>query len=259
MWPVMRNLVRLVCAVALVSAAACGPSTSVKPPDAGVDTSCGLDCVAQKHFGLVVNRCFEYSSSASRSDPASLGLLVKPVVSLEGGVQVLPVEYLQGGQRKMIDNFGLVGGDLRLMRREFSMTSQSVTYKTASGISGVAWLTQATGLGETLSTPASAFVVGQSGTGTTTDTTYKVTTLAPSASELKTPLQTYPNGLKLIVSETPDHGSDARRVFVPEVGFTTVSTSFSLSGGTTQEFALQRIREIGAADGGNVACSLGAP
>lgn len=240
-------------------ALACGEKPNTMQ-DAGPDTTCGLDCVAQNRYGLVVNRCFEYSSDPlNKQDPPALGMWVKPVFTLEGGVKVLPVEYRQNGQIKMIDSFAFVNGDLTLMRREFSGTGQSVTYKTSDVITGVKWLSTASGAGETYTTSTSAFVVNQSGNGTTTPTTYRMTTADATSSELRTPLQTYTTGLKLLAGETPDHGSDPRRVYVPDVGFTVIASTFTLAPGSPLPFHVQRIRDIGTPDGGNEDCSLGAP
>lgn len=238
---------------------ACGPKMNTMQ-DAGPDTSCGLDCVAQRRYGLLINRCFEYSSDPlTKQDPPALGLWVKPVFPLEGGVKVLPVEYRINGQIKMIDNFGIVDGDLVLMRREFSGTGQSVTYKKNDVITGVKWLSTASGSGETYTTSTSAFVVNQAGNGMTSPTTYIMTTADATSSELRTPMQTFTTGMKLLVSETPDHGSDPRRVYVPDVGFTVVSSTFTLAPGSALPFHVQRIRDIGTPDGGNEDCSLGAP
>ncbi len=240
--------------------AACGPPTTTRP-DAGPDTSCGLDCAAQNRFGLVVNRCFEYSSDPLNKQPLpAMGAWVKPVFTLEGGVKVLPVEYRVTGQINMIDNFAFRDGELYLMRREFSRTGQSVTYKdSANAIVGVKWLSQGTGAGETLTTAATGFLVNQSGNGTNDATTYKVTTFAGTTSELRTPLETYPSGLKLIYSETPNHGSDTRRVWVPDVGFVLLASDFSLTPGSPTPLVVQRIRDIGTPDAGTEDCSLGAP
>lgn len=244
--------------MACLALVACGPKTTTQQ-DAGPDTSCGLDCAAQQKYGLIIDRCFEYSSDPlAPQDPPALGLWVRPVFTIEGGVRVLPVEYRQNGQIKMIDNFGIKDGSLYLMRREFSGTGQSVTYKTGMDITGVQWLTQGSGAGETYTTNTDAFVANQSG-GLSTPTTYRMTTADASSSELRTPLTTYTSGLKLLVGETPDHGSDPRRVYVPDVGFVVLASSFSLVPGTTTPLSVQKIRDIGSPDGGSEGCSLGVP
>jgi hypothetical protein len=251
----MRSLLMSLLTVALV---ACG-SRPTATPDAGPDTSCGLDCAAQGRYGLVVERCFEYSSGATAQIPPAMGAWVRPVFTLEGGLKVLPVEYRVNGQTRMIDSFAIKDGSLYLVRREFSGTGQSVSYKDGMSLSGVQWLTQETGPGETYNSSADAFVANQSG-GVSTPTSYRVTTPAATASELKTPLATFDAGVKLLVGETPDHGSDPRRIYVPDVGFVLISSSFSLlPGALTTEFRLQAIRDIGSPDGGAGACSVGSP
>src|SRR5512140_2444422 len=96
----MRHLL----AAVMLGLVGCGPT--VKPtPDAGPDTSCGIDCAAQNRYGLIARRCFEYSNDPlNGQDPAALGALVLPVTKLEGGLDVMPVEYLQLGQLRMRDS-----------------------------------------------------------------------------------------------------------------------------------------------------------
>jgi hypothetical protein len=246
----------------LLLATACG-SSGTGSLDAGPDTRCGLDCVAQANYGLVVNRCFEYSDEASKKkDPPLLGALVLPVFTLDNNVKVLPVEYRQGGQLKMRDSFTLKNGDLVLVRREFLDSNQSVTYRDASlAISGVTWLHLNSSSGETSTSAVKAFVVDAAGKSTSNDATYRVTTATPSASELNTPLNNYLDGLKLLPGESPtDHGSDARRIFVSGVGFVLIASPFSLAAGAqTTPLMLQRIRDLGTPDAGPGECSLGAP
>ncbi|MBL9039254.1 MAG: hypothetical protein JNG84_12110 [Archangium sp.] len=239
---------------------ACGPASSAN--DAGPDTSCGLDCAAQAYYGLLVDRCFEYSDDAATpSDPPDLGAVVLPVFTLDGNVKVLPVEYRQGGMTVMRDSFGFKNGELYLMRREFSRGGQSVTYRDeAKVITGVKWLSGAPQVGETSTTPTQALVVNQAGAGDPMGATYRVTIAEPSNGELKTPLQTYPTAFKLLFSESPaDNGSDSRRIFVPNVGFTLVASAFSLSPLPATPMMLQRVRDIGTPDGGTTPCSLGSP
>lgn len=246
----------------LVLAVGCG-SSSMGSHDAGPDTSCGLDCVAQANYGLVINRCFEYSDDASKKkDPPLLGAQVLPVFTLDNNVKVLPVEYRQGGQLKMRDSFTIKNGDLLLVRREFLDSNQSVTYRDSSlAIAGVTWLHLDSSSGETYTSTAKALVVDASGTSHSNDTSYRVTTAVPSASELNTPLNNSIDGLKLLPSESPtDHGSDARRIFVSGVGFVLIASPFSLTpGAQTTPLMLQRIRDIGTPDAGAGDCSLGAP
>ncbi len=245
-------------APALALLAACGPPPVKPPPDAGPDVSCGLDCAAQQRYGLVVGRCFEYSSTQAAANPASLGVKVLPVFTLEGGVDSLPFEYSEGGLVKLTDYFTLGQGALVLARRTFS-PGQSVTYRdAANAIAGVAWLKASTGAGENFTTSTSADVVG-SGARHADDTTYQVTTAAPTVSEQTMPAGSYPDAFKLLFSETPDHGRDPRRVFVPGTGFILFSTPFNIVGGTAAEYRLQKVRDIVASDAGSVECGFGSP
>jgi hypothetical protein len=241
-------------AAALALATACEPP---KPkPDAGPDTSCGLDCVAQENYGLVLNRCFEYSSDrfGAGTSPA-LGVLVKPALfDLEGGIKALEVDYLQGGQSVQTDFFVLTGGDLVLMRR--IARAQSVSYRTGTTLTGVKWLSQGTATGENFTTNTTAFL---SRDNSEAATAYRVTTEVPGADEKRTPLATYEDGVKILFGESPDHGSDSRRVFVPGVGFTLIASPFNLAGGAPTPVYLQRIRDLGTPDAGDAPCSLGAP
>lgn len=252
---------RTALALLVLLAAACG--SPAKPTvDAGPDTSCGLDCAAQARYGLIVDRCFEYSSDPSTADPLpALGLWVKPVFTLEGGVKVLPVEYRVGGQTKMVDSFGLKNGDLYLMRREFSGSGQSVTYRdAANAIVGVKWLGLDTKPNETYPTSAQAYVVNGAGAGTSEAVTFTVSTMDPTVSDQRTPLKTYADAVKMIFGETPNvHGSDGRRVYVPDVGFSIVATNFQLNGTAPSPVMLQAVRDLNTADGGTANCSLGGP
>jgi len=248
---------RFVASLALGGLFACTPPVK-PPPDAGVDTSCGLDCVAQQRYGLIVKRCFEYSSTTSPVDPADLGAIVNDVLTLEGGVQVLPVEYRQGGQIRMTDHFIIRNGALLLARRTF-LPGQSVNYRDTSGnIVGVTWLEPNSGVGNNVTTSAEATVVG-SGANRTETTSYRVTMLAPTTLEQTVPNGTYDKSVKLLFNESPEHGSDARRLWVKELGFTILSTTFNPVGGASQEFRLQKVRDIGSPDGGSEECGLGHP
>ncbi len=241
---------------------ACG-TPSGGAVDGGPDTSCGLDCAAQQTYGLIVNRCFEYSDDTSKKkDPPTLGALVLPVFTLDNKVKVLPVEYRQGGQLKMRDSFAIVKGELLLVRREFPATGQSVTYRDSSlQLAGVKWLETAAAGDQTYTTTAKALLAGSSGAGNSTDSSYRVTTAVPSSAELKTPLNAYLDGLKLLFAESPtDNGSDSRRIFVPNVGFVLIASPFSLApGAQVTAVMLQRVREMGTPDAGAGDCSQGAP
>lgn len=244
----------------LLVLAACGP---VKPTTDGgsVDDSCGLDCVSQNRYGLIANRCFEYSVSDTTADsPPKLGALVKPVFTLEGGVKVMPVEYREGGQTLMIDNFAFENGNLKLLRREFPRQGRSITFRNeAMAISGVTWLLADAAPGQNQTTNTQADSVDQSGMHTVEAASYRVTLQNPTANQLKTPLAAYTTGLRLLTVQTPDRGSDPIRTFVPDVGFVTLSSAFNYAGGNPTPVFLQRIRDIGSPDAGSEPCSLGVP
>ncbi len=250
---------RALCAAAALTFFACGkPST---PVDSGtpVDTSCGLDCDAQKRYGLLLNTCFEYASGPSATNPPALGVFVREVFTLEGGVKVLVVEYSVGGQKKMTDSFGITNGRLLLMRREFS-GGQSVTYKAEpSEIVGVAWLEPGSGDNSNVSTTANADVL-ISGTRKTESTTYRATLASASGSQLTTPARVFDAGFQMLFSEDPDHGSDGLRIWVPDVGFVNFSSTFLITGGNSTQYRLQRIRTIDPlSDAGEKPCSTGTP
>lgn len=243
----------LLASLALVLCA-CGP---VKPTvDAGPDTSCGLDCAAQETFGLIKNRCFEYSvDPLNKTSPPELGVYVKPdLFNVEGMIPTIEVEYRKGGQILQVDYFVFKNGDLTLMRRIAG--TQSVTYRTDMAITGVKWLGQGTGAGENFSTSTTAFL---SRDDSSTPTNYRITTDTPTGAEKRTPLATYETAYKVLFGESPDHGSDSRRIFVPGTGFTIIASPFNLLGGSPTPVYLQRIRDIGTADAGSESCSLGVP
>ena len=243
--------------VAVVFATACGP---VKPKvDAGPDTSCGLDCAAQQTFGLILNRCFEYSADATSAGTSpELGVWVKPdLFELEGGIKTIAVEYRKLGQPVQTDYFVLNGGDLTLMRRIAG--NFSVTYRTGTSITGVKWLSPGSSAGENFSTDTTAFL---SKDVSSTATTYRITTDVPTGGEKKAPLAavTWDAAYKVLIGESPDHGADPRRVFVPGTGFTLIVSPFNLLGDPrATPVYLQRIRDIGTADAGPESCSLGTP
>ena len=244
----------------LVVLAACGP---VKPTTDGgsVDDSCGIDCAAQKRFGIIANRCFEYSVSDSmKNDPPKLGALVKPVFTLEGGVKVMPVEYREGGQTLMIDNFSFENGNLKLLRREFPRQGRSVTFRNdAMGITGVTWLLADAAPGQSQTTNTQADSVDQSGMHTLEAASYRVSIQAPTPPQLKTPLSDYSSGLRLLTSQMPDRGADPIRTFVADLGFITITSPFNYAGGNPTPVFLQRVRDLGSADAGSEPCSLGIP
>lgn len=250
----MRTLLFAALSVAL---AACSPPQRT-PVDAGPDTSCGLDCAAQEEFGLIVNRCFEYSTDPLAPEvlQPSLGVWVREVFELEGGIKTLPVEYRQGGQTIGIDYFAFENGGLTLMRRIARNTS--VTYRTGTAITGVNWLPSGAGANQNFSTTRDAFL---SSDNSSTSTVYRVTTADSSPSDKRNPAGVATDtAFTLIFGETPDHGSDSKRVFVPGVGFTLITSPFNLAGNPTAiPNHLQRIRDIGTADAGSEGCSQGVP
>jgi hypothetical protein len=231
---------------------ACGGRMN-PPPDAGmIDTSCGIDCVAQNRYGLITGTCFEYSDMMlSPANPPALAAEVKAMRSLEGDVPVLDVVYTVGGQRKQQDSFTIANGELKLVRREFGTGGTSVSYKDTSGkLIGATWLTPTSSAGENETTSTSADVVN--GASRMSDaTTYRVTLSAGAVADLQTPLETFDGGVKLLITESPtDHGSDSRRVYVPGTGFVLIATPLALSGGSSQEYRLQIIKNV--ADAGTL-------
>ena len=250
---------RILALGALLTLAACG--TPRPTPDGGsVDTSCGLDCDGQKLFGLLLNNCFEYSDGTSTVNPPALGVYVQDVFTLEGGVKTLRVVYSSGGQNKMTDYFAFPDRKLTLMRREYA-NAQSVTWKDSNNtIVGVPWVADATPVtGTTADTTNTAYLVTSSSGQKQESTEYRVTATDSSSSELSVPAMTYTSGLTLLFNETPDHGADGRRVFVPQVGFINFTTPFALSGGTAMQYRLQAARSVDNADAGGHVCGLGGP
>ncbi|MBX5483777.1 MAG: hypothetical protein IRZ16_18285 [Myxococcaceae bacterium] len=243
-----------VVAIAL-AASACGKEPA-PPPDAGVDTSCGIDCEAQNRYGLILHRCFEYTDTSSAQTLPALGVLVSEVTHLESGPPVIKVEYSQAGARKMTDSFMIVDGTLKLARREW-VSGGSVTYKDAEGtIVGVDLWQLDTAAGQNFSTEASADFISPNGTRQTEETTFSVVTAAPTTTEKTVPAGTFDNAIKVLVNEQPPHGMDPRRIFVEGTGFTLISTALSATPGSGKEYRLQGIRDIGTPDAGAQACGL---
>ena len=232
-------------AVAVLALAACG-TPEPAPTDAGVDTSCGIDCEAQAVFGLLPQRCFEYTDTQQMQDTPALGVLVQPAEDLET-VKVIPVRYYQGGIIKMTDFFMFAGKELRLARRSF-VGAQSVTYRDADGaILGATWFPPGTAVGQNFTSNVEAVVSTGSSTNTES-TTFTVVTSPPSASERTVPHGEYADAIKLIFNEQPAHGMDARRIIQPDLGVTLFSSSFNLSGTGATEYRLQTVRDIGEGD-----------
>ncbi|MGA9522488.1 MAG: hypothetical protein WBV82_13555 [Myxococcaceae bacterium] len=233
----------------------CGQQPS-QTPDAGepVDTSCGIDCAAQEKYGLIANRCFEYSASNNAQAFPEVGAFVRPVRELEGGVKVMPVEYRKGGLILMTDNFAIKDGGLYLARREFK-AGQSVTYKDGSNaIVGVPWFYADTEVKQNFSSNATADVV-DGGQRNAIPTTYTVNTDAPTNLEKIVPSGTFDDAIKLTFSESPDHGADGKRVLAPGTGFILFSTNFELSSTANRlPHFLQTVRDIAE---GDVDCGIG--
>lgn len=245
----MRTTLLSLAAVALFSA--CGGGNT-GTPDAGPDTSCGIDCDAQRYFGLIAGNCFEYSSTGTAESPPALGALVNPVTNLEGGVPVIQVTYKTGGLTKMEDSFTFKNGDLYLVRRSWQ-PGQSVTFKDEAGnLTGVLWARQTSVAGETLTTATQADFIN-SGARSTVATTYTVNTTAPQATELNTPSEVYASGLRLLFSESPSHGADTRRVLVNGKGFVFFATPLDPTATQASEYKLQTLKQLPA---GSVECGI---
>jgi len=124
---------------------------------------------------------------------------------------------------------------------------------------GVKWLEAAPGDGNHASTSSNADV--NIGARQFVATTYEVAVSAASASEQSVPLKKYDNALHVQFTETPNHGADPRRAFVPQVGFTLISSTLAPAppGGTQAEYRLQKIRDIDPADAGGTPCGFGSP
>ena len=228
------------------------------PPDAGVDTSCGIDCDAQARYGLILNRCFEYVTS----NDEVMGAFVSETRELEGGIPVIAVDYYDGsGIWRMTDSFTIVSGSLKLVRREWkSGAGGSVTYKDeANAIVGATWWEPSTTSGQSIVSEVVADVVV--GTRTADPTTYTVVTTEPTSAEKTVPAGTFDNSVKMLfnLQSGASQGPDARRVFAENTGFTTISTSFSATSTDYVTYRLQAIRDIGTADGGNHPCGSPAP
>ncbi len=218
-------------------------------PDAGpmIDTSCGLDCAAQERYGLIAGRCFEYSNTGSVVDPPALAAEVRAVRDVEG-VKVMDVAYTKTGNPQMLDLFTIVNGELKLIRREFGVGTASVAFKDDSGkLVGVKWLAPTTGGGENFSTSVKADVIAPPAARVSEDTTYRVTTNDPSGTDLRFPIGTFDAGVRMLITQTPDRGSDSRRTWIPGVGFALVTTPLVI-GGTPLEYTLQKVKDT--PDGG---------
>ena len=222
-----------------LAVAACGPAKS--SPDAGVDTSCGIDCAAQAEYGLLPQACFEYTGN----NLPALGVQVGPAETLEGGMAVMPVTYKQGGLTKQVDYFTVKDGALVQVRREWPAAG-SVSYQDGSGnLVGVTWLSPGQGAGEVTRNTVNARWVQGSTDRIDTDTKFDVSLEEATPLSLKTPKETFPSGLRLNISEVPEHASDIRRVLVRGTGFIRFSSPLDPAGsGTAGEYELQSIKTL---------------
>lgn len=248
MRPLMRPLPlpTLLSALSLL-AGACGGTTD--NPDAGpqVDTSCGIDCVVQAEYGLIANRCFEYSDDSSVATPPDLGVAIEGLVELEGGQKALRAVYFQNGQRLIEDTFLLVDGDLKLARRSDNRASRSITYTDEGDLTVGVTLVQAdTAVGQSFPAESVTAVIA-AGASSEEATTWTGNTFPPTASEKTTPSGAYENAVTITYNETPDHGLDPRRVFVRGTGFVQLNTRLSLTpSDAAAPYKLQGMRELTA-------------
>ncbi|MBM4381209.1 MAG: hypothetical protein FJ086_18205, partial [Deltaproteobacteria bacterium] len=231
----MKTNLLLLPALAL---AACGPAKTT--PDAGVDSSCGIDCVAQAEYGLLAQTCFEYTGT----NLPTLGVQVEPVEELEGGMAVMPVTYKMGGQVKQKDYFTVRDGALVQVRREWP-PGNSVSYQDDLGnLRGVTWLAAGQGAGEVTRNTVMARRVG-GGNDEARSTKFDVSVEEATPLSLKTPKESFTSGLRLNISEVPEHASDLRRVLVRGTGFVRFSSPLDAAGGsTTGEYELQSIQTL---------------
>ncbi len=225
-------------------------------PDAGepVDTSCGIDCAAQEQYGLIANRCFEYSATNNAQQFPEVGVFVRPVKELEGGVKVMPVEYRQSGLILMTDNFTIKTGDLYLARREFG-AGQSVTYKDANNsIVGVPLFRKDTEVNQNFSATVTADVVN-GGDRNAVETTLTVNSLPAGSLEKTMAAGSYPDAIKLAFAESPEQRMDSSRVLAKGTGFVVFTSNFKLNSADKKlPKYLQGIRDIAE---GDVDCGLG--
>lgn len=231
--------------IAVLVLTACGDGGN-KTPDAGIDDSCGIDCAAQNDYGLILGRCFEYTETSTAVTPPNLGVSVEEVVTLENGVKGLSVKYRTGGLTKMEDVFAIKNGELYLLRRNW-LSAQSVTYKdNDNNVVGTLWLRPGTAPGENVSsgTVKADFINGAA--RVSEDSKFSLLASAATATDLKTPAEQFTEGLRLLITETPLHGADTRRTFVKGKGFVRFTSTLTIAGGQSQEFTLQKIRDVPA-------------
>src|SRR5262249_12040075 len=159
---------------------------------------------------------------------------------LEGHVKVMDVLYATGGQIRMTDSFTITNGTLKLVRRNWGASS-SVSYQNPDkSLDGVQWIATDPGVGSNVETMEDARFI-QPASDTTEMTDYRVTVAAGAANELRVPYGTFDGGVKLLMSETPDHGSDTRRIYAGGVGFTLIASPLAPTG-TALEYRLQNVK-----------------
>lgn len=224
----------------------------VNTADAGVDSSCGIDCSGQRQVGLLTGMCFEYSDATTRSSPPALGVIVRPADTLEGNVPVIPVQYRESGLLRMTDYFTWNGGSLRLVRRDFG-AGGSVTYKNAAGdLVGVQWIDGTPTSDDAFSTDVTADSFSSTGSRSQVATAYRVTNLAATSGDLLTPLMTYTSGVQLVYSGSSAQGLDFTRTLVPGTGFVGFSSALSMDvTAPSRNFRLQRVVDFNLADAGD--------
>ncbi len=245
---------------------ACGGPQQKDPPDSGgyePDTSCGVDCVAQEHFGLTLGRCFEYSkSSTTKANPPDLSLFVsrdlQKAFLVEADRQAIEVLWRSGGGNLRGNDFFIFpDGALTLARRATNgSTSVSVTYFDEAGenISGVKWLDLEFAFNTPYVTKAQTRV-----SNNFEDLEYRVNTSVPDeANEWLTvdPELATDAGVKLIFGATPSDTSSAgitnagvkngTTVFVPNLGFTYLTPPPYISDPVPHY--LQTVRDVGDGD-----------
>lgn len=247
MRPLMKSLhaktvLLAVTASLSVSLAACGGTRNT--PDAGpvVDTSCGIDCALQEEYGLIVNRCFEYSDDNAVASPPDLGIAIERVVELEGGQQAIRAVYYQQGLLVLEDSYILANGALKLARRS-DETGRSVTYTDDAGaIQGVT-LVEA---GLTTGPNDSEAVTAVLSLGDLQEATQWTWNTPPVTLNEKTaPLGTFEEAVTISYNETPGHAMDPRLVFVRGTGFLMRSTRLSLEqSDPALPYKLQTVRDL---------------
>jgi hypothetical protein len=236
--------------VALAVLGGCNGEGGNTPPDAGIDDSCGIDCVAQQRYGLIEDTCFEYADVNMPQQFPAIGAWVRKVRELEGGVRVMPLEYRQNGQILMIDNFTIRQGSLYQIRREFR-AGQSVTYRQtqAGPLAGVPWLHPDTQAGQNFSESVHTHMVN-AGQQSDEPTSWRVNTFEATSGEKNVPQGEFPDAFKMAFTENPPHGKDTTRVFAPGTGFIVFTSTLQLESTTNAKpYFLQALRPLSQDEG----------